>query len=80
MSDRPICNATDHLFVPMLEVSAPLLRCVRCDVFAYHDTVKQLARHRRSEPETALNRAPVAVPMPYWRRMWLSLRRNFGAA
>ena len=46
MSDRPICKSTDHLFVPILEVTVPLLRCIHCNVFAYNDTVKQLAKNR----------------------------------
>ena len=43
---RQICNSTEHLFTPILEVSIPLLRCVRCNVYAYHETVKQLAKNR----------------------------------
>ena len=73
MTDRPICKSTDHLFVPILEVSVPLLRCIHCDVFAYHDTVKQLAKnrtyHNDEEP-----RIPAAIS--YWRRIWVGLRRR----
>jgi len=79
MNDRPICKSTDHLFVPILEVSIPLLRCVHCDVFAYHDTVKELAKNRRYKPD-----AEVMVVQPqeisYWRRVWQALRRNLGFA
>jgi hypothetical protein len=76
MTDRPICKSSDHLFVPILEVSVPLLRCVHCNVFAYHETVKQLARNRSyriddDEPRTA-------ATVPYWRRMWLNVRRTLG--
>jgi hypothetical protein len=78
MSERPICKSTDHLFVPIIEVSIPLLRCVHCDVFAYHDTVKQLARNRRYQPDVE-PQVP-AERAPYWRRLWLSLRRNLGPA
>jgi hypothetical protein len=77
MSDlRQVCNSTDHLFVPVLEVSIPLLRCIHCNVFAYHETVKQLAKNRAYrdvEPR-------IVMAEPYWRRVWLSLRRNLGFA
>jgi hypothetical protein len=76
MTDRPICKSTDHLFVPILEVSIPLLRCVRCNVFAYHDTVKQLAKNRSYRIDEDEPRMIATVP--YWRRLWLSLRRTFG--
>jgi hypothetical protein len=79
MSERPICNSTDHLFVPIVEVSIPLLRCIHCDVFAYHDTVKELARTRRYQPERE-PRTPAVVQISYLRRLWLTVRRNFGAA
>jgi hypothetical protein len=82
MSDRPICKSTEHLFVPILEVSIPLLRCIHCNVFAYHETVKQLAKnrtYRRDEVDEGEKRAPV-VTMPYWRRVWLGLRRRFASA
>jgi hypothetical protein len=78
MSDRPICKSADHLFVPIIEVSIPLLRCIHCNVFAYHDTVKQLAKNRRYHPDAEPLAAPTAVP--YWRRLWASLRRNLGFA
>jgi hypothetical protein len=45
-NDRPVCKSSDHLFVPILEVTVPLLRCIHCNVFAYQETVKQLARNR----------------------------------
>ncbi len=75
MSDRPICKSTDHLFVPILEVSVPLLRCIHCNVFAYHDTVKQLARNRMYKVDDDEPRLTAAVP--YWRRLWVGLRRRF---
>jgi hypothetical protein len=78
MSDRPICNSTDHLFVPILEVSIPLLRCIHCNVFAYHDTVKELARNRRYQPD--LEPRPAEPEISYWRRVWQVLRRNLGFA
>ena len=79
MNDRPICKSTDHLFVPILEVSIPLLRCIRCNVFAYHDTVKDLARNRRYQPDAEPR--PAAPPeISYWRRAWQTLRRNLGFA
>jgi hypothetical protein len=77
MPDAPVCKSSDHLFVPILEVSIPLLRCIRCNVFAYHETVKQLAKNRAyrdDEPQVAV------IAEPYWRRIWLSLRRNLGFA
>jgi len=76
MSHRPICKSTDHLFVPILEVSIPLLRCIHCDVFAYHDTVKQLAKNQSYCVDEEEPRA-VAVPVPYWRRVWLVLKKRF---
>jgi hypothetical protein len=77
MSRPQICNSSDHLFTPILEVSIPLLRCVRCNVYAYHETVKQLAKNRcykadNDEPRVVV--APVAAP--YWRRLWLGVRRR----
>lgn len=75
MSERPICKSTDHLFVPILEVSIPLLRCIHCDVFAYHDTVKQLAKNRSYHLDGEEPRA--TLPVPYWRRLWVGLRRRF---
>jgi len=77
---QPVCNSTDHLFVPILEVSIPLLRCIHCNVFAYHDTVKQLAKNRAYEPDVIDIVARAGMPEPYWRRLWLSLRRNLGFA
>jgi hypothetical protein len=78
MSDRPICKSTDHLFVPILEVSIPLLRCIHCNVFAYHETVKQLAKNRTYRVDEEERSAPTVVP--YWRRIWLGLRRRFRLA
>jgi len=79
MNDRPICKSSDHLFVPILEVTIPLLRCIHCNVFAYQETVKQLARtHSYRDLEIEPRRAAVIVP--YWRRVWLTLRRNLGFA
>ena len=79
MSPRQVCKSSDHLFIPILEVSIPLLRCVRCNVYAYHDTVKQLAKNRSypaDHDEPAL--LPVASRVPYWRKVWLGLRRTLG--
>jgi len=79
MNDRPICKSSDHLFVPILEVTVPLLRCIHCNVFAYQETVKQLARtHAYRDVEIEPQRRTVTVP--YWRRVWLNLRRNLGFA
>lgn len=77
MGQRPVCKSSDHLFVPIIEVSVPLLRCVHCDVFAYHETVKQLAKNRsyRGGDDEPIVRAPTE---PYWRKIWLGLRRSFG--
>jgi len=89
MKDRPVCKSSDHLFVPILEVTAPLLRCIHCNVFAYHETVKQLAKNRGYHPEGEALKAGsgfrpknVIPPIPhgYWRRIWMSLRRNLGFA
>src|SRR5262249_50762159 len=78
MSARQICKSADHLFVPILEVSVPLLRCIHCDVFAYHDTVKQLAKNRSYRVDDDEPRpAPI---VPYWRRVWTELRRRFVSA
>jgi hypothetical protein len=79
MSDRQICKSSEHLFVPILEVSIPLLRCIHCNVFAYHDTVKQLAKNRSYRVDDEEKRVPAAV-MPYWRRVWVGLRRRFASA
>ncbi len=81
MSRRPICKSTDHLFTPILEVSIPLLRCVRCNVYAYHDTVKQLAKNRSYKAEhdgTVLKQHHIVPAASYWRRVWLGVRRTFG--
>jgi hypothetical protein len=78
MIDRPICKSTDHLFVPLLEVSIPLLRCIHCNVFAYHDTVKQLAKNRMYRSDDDEKRLPEVVP--YWRRVWTGLRRRLASA
>jgi hypothetical protein len=75
MIERPICKSTEHLFVPILEVSIPLFRCIHCDVFAYHETVKQLAKNRTYRIDDDEPSA-VVVP-PYWRRLWLGLRSLF---
>src|SRR5688572_32431854 len=66
MSDRPICKSTDHLFVPILEVSILLLRCIYCNAFAYHDTVKELAKNRRYQPDAEPRSVPPHIPA--WRR------------
>ncbi len=75
MSRPQICNSNDHLFTPILEVSIPLLRCIHCNVYAYHETVKQLAKNRSYKADHEEPRViPVAVP--YWRRIWLGVRRR----
>ena len=77
-STRPICNSADHLFVPILEVSVPLLRCIHCDVFAYHETVKQLAKNRGYRVD---DEEPIAMPvLPYWRRVWIVVKRRFASS
>lgn len=78
MTPRPICKSTDHLFVPILEVSIPLLRCIHCDVFAYHETVKQLAKNRAYRVDDDEPRP--ALPVPYWRRIWLVVKKRFVSA
>jgi len=78
-NDRPVCKSSDHLFVPILEVTVPLLRCIHCNVFAYQETVKQLARNRAYREVEVLPRQQTA-PLPYWRRVWVNLRRNLGFA
>jgi hypothetical protein len=80
MSDRTVCKSTDHLFVPILEVTIPLLRCIHCNVYAYQETVKQLARNRAYRPDEVERVHIIEQPMPYWRRAWISLRRNLGFA
>ena len=77
MSRPQICNSSDHLFTPILEVSIPLLRCVHCDVYAFHETVKQLAKNRSYKADLDEPRIVVApVGVPYWRRLWLGVRRR----
>ena len=73
MQEPSICKSTDHLFLPLLEVHAPLLRCVHCNVFAYHETVKQLAKKRayRVDDEDII----VSPEESYWRRAWSRLRQ-----
>jgi hypothetical protein len=78
MSDRPICKSTDHLFVPILEVSIPLLRCIHCNAFAYQDTVKELAKNRRYRPDTEPR--SVQPELSVWRRLWRNFRRSLGFA
>jgi hypothetical protein len=78
-NDQPVCKSSDHLFVPILEVTVPLLRCIHCNVFAYQETVKQLARNRAYREVEVLPRQQ-SVPLSYWRRIWLNLRRNLGFA
>jgi len=78
-TDRPVCKSSDHLFVPILEVTIPLLRCIHCDVFAYQETVKQLARNRAYREIEAMPRQQTE-PLSYWRRIWVNLRRNLGFA
>ena len=80
MSDRSVCKSSDHLFVPILEVTVPLLRCIHCNVFAYQETVKQLAKNRACRPDEVERVRVIDEPMPYWRRVWISLRRNLGFA
>ena len=75
-----VCNSADHIFVPILEVSIPLLRCIHCNVFAYHDTVKQLAKNRAYQPDIIEATPSIAMPVPYWRRIWINVRRNLGFA
>ena len=68
MSESSICEATKHLFLPILEVHDPLLRCVHCNVFAYQETVKQLAKNRAyrfDEPDSFQ-----IQPRSYLRRWW----------
>ena len=78
MQQSSICKSSDHLFVPILEVSIPLLRCIHCNVFAYHETVKQLAKNRAYQCDE--EPAAVVIREPYWRRVWVSVRRNLGFA
>ncbi len=69
-------NSTEHLITPVLEVSIPLLRCFHCNVYAYHDTVKQLAKNRAYKSDHDEPR-PVPIAVPYWRRMWLAFVERF---
>ena len=78
--DRPVCKSSDHLFVPILEVTVPLLRCIHCNVFAYQETVKQLARNRAYREVETMPARQQTEPIPYWRRVWVNLRRNLGFA
>ena len=78
MSDRPTCKSSDHLFVPILEVSIPLLRCIHCNAFAFQDTVKELAKNRRYQSDAEPR--PAQPPIPAWRRLWRGLRRSLGIA
>jgi hypothetical protein len=77
MTNRTICESTDHLFVPILEVSIPLLRCIHCNVFAYQETVKQLARNRSYRIDD--DEPPIPDVIPYWRRIWGGLRRRLAS-
>jgi hypothetical protein len=61
-----------------LEVSIPLLRCIHCNVFAYHETVKQLAKNRTYRLDD--EELSVQPTMPYWRRIWLGLRKRLASA
>jgi len=76
-TDRIICKSSDHIFVPILEVNLPLLRCIHCNVFAYHDTVKQLAKNRSYRVDEEEIRIPPALP--YWRRLWIGLRSRLAS-
>ena len=49
------------------------MRCVHCKVFAYHDTVKQLAKKRAyklDEEDGFIN-----LEVSYWQRCWAGFRR-----
>jgi len=67
------CKSTDHLFLPILEVHIPLMRCVHCNVFAYHDTVKQLAKKRAYKVDDGEGLRPLEVPS--WQKLWIGFRR-----
>ena len=76
MQESSICKSTDHLFLPVLEVHDPLLRSVHCNVFAYHETVKQLAKKRAYNVDEE-----EAVPVEatsYFERLWCVLRQAWG--
>ena len=68
------CKLADHLFLPVLEVHVPLMRCVHCNVFAYHETVKQLAKHGVYRVDKDEILAP--AEMPYWQKVWSGFRRE----
>lgn len=78
MTSPKVCKSADHLFVPILEVTVPLLRCIHCNVFAYHETVKQLAKNRTYRVDEDEPRVQIVVP--YWRRIWVGLRRRLASA
>jgi hypothetical protein len=46
---------------------------VRCHVFAYHDTVKQLAKKRAYTVDDEA--VVVSIEEPYWRRVWHRFRQ-----
>jgi hypothetical protein len=62
MQESAICKSRDHLFLPILEVHDPLLRCVHCNVFAYQETVKQLAKTKAYGNDEAEADEPAALP------------------
>ena len=73
MQESSICKSTDHLFLPVLEVHDPLLRCVHCNVFAYHETVKQLAKRRSYSID---EEEPVLVEAtPFVKGLWRAIVR-----
>ncbi len=75
MNESSICKSADHLFLPILEVYDSLLRCVHCNVFAYQDTVKQLAKRR---PYSLDQKARVPVPAtPYLQHQLHRIRLGF---
>ena len=73
MKETSTCKSAYHLFLPVLEVYDPLLRCVRCNVFAYQETVKQLAK-RRPYPADDEARIPLRAT-PFLQRY---LQRRLG--
>jgi len=83
MSDSSICKSADHLFLPVLEVYDPLLRCVHCNVFAYQETVKQLAKTRPYPVDVAVHVPLRATPFiqrlllryahRHLQRLWLAV-------
>ena len=85
MQESSVCKSADHLFLPVLEVYDPLLRCVHCKVFAYQETVKQLAK-RRPYPLDEVKHGPIRAT-PFLReflkryldrslqRLWLALEK-----